>query len=746
MVVTMFSISDSCLPGGAAREGGVARWLAAGLRWGGMLVAGLLLGAHPLHAAAGNVSTGTATESAAQISPRAVVTLVSDSAVVAPGQSLRIGLRQKLTPRWHTYWRNPGDAGTPPDIQLNLPAGATAGGVAWPGPDALAFGPLVNFGYETEVVLPIPVTLPKTLRAGQVVRIGADASWLVCANECIPEEGRFYLDLPVAEQPVAAGGDVAAAFARSDARQPLENPWKVAAGFDNDILKLTVEGEGIDASAIHDAFFFPFAWGVIEHAAPQRLSVHNGRLQLDVQRGMTFDASVPVQGLLAVRDNLGNRRWLELTAEPKSLAATVQASPAQPLAVQAGTQELPLGLGKAALFAFLGGLILNLMPCVFPVLAMKAMSVAQLSGGALRRIRLAGLFYTLGVLSAFALLAGVLLAVRAGGSSVGWGFQFQSPLFVTVMAWLLLLIGLNLSGVFEVGSRLAGTGQSLTESQGYKGTFFTGLLAVVVATPCTAPFMGAALGTALAAPAFEAIALFLAMGLGLALPYALLGVVPQVARWMPRPGPWMVRLRQALAFLMYPSAAWLVWVLAQQTGDLGVLLVLIGAVLVALAAWLYGVSQQVRKHAWLAQGLSVLTLVGVAALLPLLPPAASATATRASTANYEVFSPQRLAQLRAEGRPVFVNMTAAWCISCLVNERVALSTDAVKQTLRERGITYLKGDWTNRDAAIGEYLRSFGRDGLPFYAFYPAGQQAQVLPPVLSEGLLRDTFNGVVTP
>lgn len=707
-MVTMFSTSEPRSLGGVVK---------------GLLLAGLLLGAPQVLA--------DSSESARQNSPRALVSLVADASVVAPGQPLRIGLRQQLTPRWHTYWRNPGDAGTPPDIRLKLPDGVTAGEIAWPGPDALAFGPLVNFGYDHEVVLPIPLTLPATLRPGEVLHIEADASWLVCAHECIPEEGRFVLDLPVADHAQPASAEVAAAFARSDARQPTASPWTAGLKVEDGSLTLSFDGEGIDAQAIKEARFFPNTWGAIEHAAPQQLTIEPGRLQLHIERGLSFDATQLLDGLLAVRDPQGGRRWLQVSLNPQAPASAVTAN------------SVALGLGQAALFAFLGGLILNLMPCVFPVLAIKAMAVAQLSGGELRRIRLAGLFYTLGVLSAFALLAGVLLALRAGGSAVGWGFQFQSPWFVAVMAWVLLLIGLNLSGVYEIGGRLAGAGQGLTEQQGYKGTFFTGLLAVVVATPCTAPFMGAALGTALAAPAVEAVALFLAMGLGLALPYALLGVVPQIARWMPRPGPWMVRLRQGLAFLMYPSAVWLVWVLAQQTGDLGVLVVLAGAVLVALAAWLYGVSQHLRRRAWLAQVFSALALVAVAALLPVLP---SGSSTPQASANHQAFSPERLAQLRAEGRPVFVNMTAAWCISCLVNERVALSTDAVQQTLEARGITYLKGDWTQRDVAISDYLRSFGRDGVPFYAYYPAGQDAQVLPPVLSEGLLLSTFNPAGAP
>ncbi|HLL12436.1 MAG TPA: thioredoxin family protein, partial [Rubrivivax sp.] len=416
------------------------------------------------------------------------------------------------------------------------------------------------------------------------------------------------------------------------------------------------------------------------------------------------------------------------------------------------SQPAALALWQAALFAFLGGLILNLMPCVFPVLAIKATSVARLSGGALREVRLAGLFYTLGVLTAFTVLASALLAVRAGGTAVGWGFQFQAPWFVMAMAWLLLAIGLNMSGVYEIGGRLSGAGQSLTAQRGHRGSFFTGLLAVVVATPCTAPFMGAALGAALAAPPPTALGLFLAMGCGLALPYALLGVFPQAARWLPRPGGWMVLLRQGMAFLMYASAAWLIWVLSRQAGDTGVLAALAGAVLIGLAAWLYGLVQQGVARPWLPRSASVLALLGTVALLPLLSDeggganvqhvAGAGGGTAAATnAGFEAYSHARLAQLRAEGRPVFVNMTAAWCITCLVNERTALSTEGVRQAMAQHGIVYMKGDWTNRDPAITKFLQGFGRDGLPFYVLYPPhGAEPVLLPPVLTEGLLRSTF------
>ncbi|WP_149538231.1 protein-disulfide reductase DsbD family protein [Siccirubricoccus phaeus] len=679
-----------------------------------------------------------AIESTAQQSPRATVTLVSEAAAVAPGESFRIGLRQRLAPHWHTYWTNPGDAGTPPEIALTLPEGVTSGEIAWPGPDRLPFGPLVNFGYENEIVLPMTVTVPPTAQPGRTLPIEARASWLVCERECIPEEGSFRIEVPVEATGTPAGGEIAAAFAAADARRPVPSPWPSRLGSEGEALVLAVEGEDITPAAVKGAFFFPAAWGAVEHAAPQALQVENGRLTLSLARGQALDASAPLAGLLAVSDGTGQTRWLELAPRLGPL----------PAGGGAGAAALALPFWQAALFAFLGGLILNLMPCVFPVLAIKATAVARMSGGALRQVRLSGLFYTIGVLVAFTALAALLLAVRASGAAVGWGFQFQSPVFVTLMVWLLLAIGLNLSGVFEVGQSLSGTGQSLATQQGHGGSFFTGLLAVVVATPCTAPFMGAAIGTALAAPPALALALFLAMGLGLALPYALLGIFPRIARTLPRPGAWMLRLRQGMAFPMYASAAWLVWVLVQQTGELGVLVALAGGVLIGLAAWLYGIAQHSGGRALFSRGAAALALAGTLALLPQLRHAAAPGAQAASTSGAEPFTAARLAALRAEGKPVFVNMTAAWCITCKVNERAALATAGVQAALAQNGITYLRGDWTNQDPQITEFLRGFGRDGLPFYVFFPAGKRDPVvLPPVLTESIVTaELTRNVSTP
>lgn len=690
-----------------------------------------------------------AQESAAETSPRTTVSLISDVATVAPGQIFRIGLRQKLAPKWHTYWKNAGDAGSPPEIRLTLPEDASSGGIQWPGPDRFAVGPAMSYGYENEIVFPLDVTVPRHATPGQTFTVGADADWVVCEKECIPESGRFHLELPVAAASTPANDDVKAAFAIADQRRPIAAPWStrlsaVSAAKGGD-LTLTVEGAGLSTQSVKNAYFYPAAWGITDHAAPQRLAITEGKLDLVLTRGQAFDPQSPVDGLLAVTDGAGETRWFET----RTRAAIV---PGQAAAAAGSSLLETMPLWQTALFAFLGGLILNLMPCVFPVLAIKATAIASLSGGALREVRLASAFYTLGVVVAFAALAALLLAVRAGGTAVGWGFQFQSPLFVAAMSWLLLAVGLNLSGVFEVGLRITGTGQTLAQKSGHAGSFFTGLLAVIVATPCTAPFMGVAIGAALTAPVLVCLLVFLTMGLGLAAPYALLGIFPRLARVLPRPGPWMVRLRQAMAFPMYASAAWLVWVLAQQAGDFGVFVALAGGLLVALAAWLYGIGQTGTGRSLIPRGLAAASVAGTVALLVQLNGAATADiAARATspanrTADFEPFTGERLAALRNEGKPVFINMTAAWCITCLVNERTTLSTDAVQKLFRDNGVFYLKGDWTNRNPEIGAYLRSFNRDGLPFYAFYPAGgRDPVILPPVLTQSTLASKIQRAST-
>jgi thiol:disulfide interchange protein DsbD len=676
-----------------------------------------------------------ALESAPVVSPRATATLAAEAAAVAPDEPFRIGLRLRLAPGWHTYWKNAGDAGAPPEITLRLPEGAAAGPIEWPAPQRIPYGPLVNFGYEDEVLLPLRVTPPAGLAPGDSLPVEAEANWLVCEQICIPETGRFRLDLPVA---AAARPDPALAplFAAAEAAQPRPAPWaaRVAAG-PGRAARLLLDGPGLSPATVREAFFFPDAPDALDHAAPQRLTVREGGLALALARAESAAAFPdPLSGVLAITDGGGRRAAF-------ALAAPV-AAPA-PAAAPALWQALGLAL--------LGGLLLNLMPCVFPVLAMKALGLARLAGAARGAVRREAMGYTLGVVAAFAALGGLLLGLRAAGAAAGWGFQFTAPAFVAGMAWLMLAVGLNLAGVYALGrggapvaaaANLAG-GIAARRQDTLLGSAATGVLAVLLATPCTAPFMAAAIGAALAMDPAATLAVFLALGLGLAAPSAALAAAPGLARALPRPGPWMERLRQGLAFPMFGAAAWLVWVLAQQAGPDGVLVALLGGVLVGFGAWALGAAQRAggARGRRIGAGLALAAALAAAALLPGLgaaPPASAAAAAGPSgTDGAEPWSETRLAALRAEGRPVFVNATAAWCISCQVNERVALRAAAVRAAFAAGRVAYLKADWTRGDPAVGALLRAHGREGVPLYLIYPAdGGPPEVLPQILTEGIV----------
>ena len=656
----------------------------------------------------------SAAEAPRVTSPRASVTIVSEDAAIAPGRPFRLALQQDLAPGWHTYWTNPGDAGSPPEVHFTLPEGATAGPLQFPAPHRIPYGPLLNFGYEGRAVFPVTLTAPADARPGESLTITAEANWLVCEQVCIPEEGRFTLTLPV-EATARPAPEMAARCAEADAALPREAPFQTRIGFNGPAGAIEVSGPGLAPGAVREAFFFPATEQLIDNPAPQPMTLRDGALRLALTRG-TAELPARVEGIVTITDAQGVRGAYLVAAAPGPVPA----------------EAAGLALWQAMLFAALGGLILNLMPCVFPILAMKAFSLARLSGAARGEIRAHAASYTAGVVLSFMTVGGALLGLRLAGGVAGWGFQFTSPVFVACMAWLMLAVGLNLSGVYQVGGPVS-AGQGLAGRGGHAGSFFTGALAVLVATPCTAPFMAAALGAAMAMPPVAMLTVFAAMGLGMALPYALLGVAPGIARAFPRPGMWMERLKQGLAFPMYGAAAWLVWVLAEQSGATGVLAVLVGAVLVGFAAWVLGVAQQ-SGGGWIGRGLALLALAGAVALLPHL---AAAPPPGLSAASGESWSAERLATLRAEGTPVFVNLTAAWCISCKVNERVALDTAATQAAFAARGVARLTGDWTRGDPAITTVLREHGREGVPLYLFYPAGQGAPVvLPQILTEGML----------
>jgi thiol:disulfide interchange protein DsbD len=649
-----------------------------------------------------------ALESAAQESPRARVTLVADHLAITPGQAFQLGLRIRLAPRWHSYWRHAGDAGAPTEISLTLPEGTQAGPIAWPTPQAIPFGPLMSFGYYGEVVLPMQITPPAGLRAGDVFSISAAATWLVCDDVCIPEEGSFRLVLPVVAE-AQTNPDLTPLFAA--AALPRPSPWQAIATIQGDALRLRLTGPGLGRESLKEALFIPGASGLLDHPAPQRLSHGADWLELTLKRAERPENLATLEGVLLLTDQGGRRLGYDIAA---------------PLLT--GAAFLPLW--QALIFALIGGVILNLMPCVFPVLAMKAMALARLGGAGHGAVRLEAAAYTAGAVVSFTALAGLLLALRGAGMALGWGFQFTSPVFVLAIAWLMLAVGLNLSGVFALGGPI-GAGGHLAARGGFLGSFATGALAVLVASPCTAPFMAAAIGAALVMPAPATLAVFAALGLGLAAPTLILALAPGLTRLLPRPGPWMEKLRRIMAWPMYGAALWLVWVLWAQSGWAGVALALAGGLGLGLAAWVFGRAQGEGRR-----GLGpVLAALALLLALPFGLTAAPPTHPAAETA--ESWNPARVEALRAQGKGVFLNVTAAWCITCQVNERIALRRDAVQAAMAARGIVYLKADWTRGDPAITALLRSHGREGVPLYLFWPpGGGEAVILPEVLTEAMV----------
>jgi thiol:disulfide interchange protein DsbD len=667
--------------------------------------------------------------------PKVTAALIGETSAIEPGAAMWVGLRQQIAPGWHTYWINPGDSGEPPTIAWSLPAGFTAGPIVWPRPERLPQGPVMSYGYTGEVVLLTRITAPADLPAGQSVTLRGRASWLVCEKICIPEEADITLTLPVATAKPAAA---ATAPAIEEARRavPAPSPWPVSLQATPETVTVSVAAPGLGPDRIEEVWFVPMRWGVIDHAAPQAVSIEPGRITLRTARGPLPEAATgDVDGVLVIRERLDQGP----VSQAFALRAVAGAAPAAP---GSGALTLLAALG----LALAGGLILNLMPCVLPVLSVKAIALvehAEASPGVSRRH---GLAYTAGVLASFALLAGALIALRSGGAEIGWGFQLQSPVVVTVLAYVLFALALSLSGVVVIGSRLTGLGQGLAAQPRYTGSFFTGALATVAATPCTAPFMGAAVGFALTQPPAAALLVFEALGLGLALPFLALSFAPAWRRLLPRPGPWMERLRQALAFPLYASVAWLVWVVSRQVGLDGVALVLAGLVLIAFAAWLHhGARTASTRWRRVAVPLALACVLAAVAIGPLAggnlsASAGAAAATAGPGAKWEPFTPGRLAELRAQGTPVFVNFTAAWCITCLVNERVALHSPAVADAFARKGVVYLKADWTSKSPEIAGLLESFGRSGVPLYVVYGRGTigAPRVLPQILSEtGLIE---------
>jgi thiol:disulfide interchange protein/DsbC/DsbD-like thiol-disulfide interchange protein len=659
---------------------------------------------------------------AQDLGPKVHARLVAEQGTVAPGGVVTVALEEVIAPEWHTYWKNPGDAGSPTQVTWTLPPGWTAGDIQWQRPKRLPVGPLMDYGYEGKVWLLTKLTAPQGAKPGESVTIRAAASWLVCKNICVPEEAALTLNVVVGDgKPDAV---VTKDFAVTRALLPIASPWKFNYALGQN-LDLYVAAPSLATAHPTTVDFFPGRTGLIKNAAPQVVGYARDGLVLRLTPGAKVSGLL--EGVLVLTSSDGSVQALEVSAPPGPVpAAEFTAAPASG----------DLTLWFAILFAFIGGLILNVMPCVLPILAMKALSLANHGD----KGRGESFAYSLGAILSFAVFGLAILLLRDAGASVGWGFQLQSPIAVAGFALLVFAVALNLSGLFEVGSVTAG--ETLTQKSGLTGAFFTGVLAVAVAAPCTAPFMAGALGFALTQTFLTALAVFLALGVGFALPFLLLGVWPKALAFMPKPGAWMLTFKQFLAFPMYGAAAWLVWVLAQEAGPRGVIIALAAMVGIALAAWTWTITRNASSRGR-GVGAVAAILVLLASLYVVSQLKGAQAAAPVATTRGEAYTAAKLASLRAANKPVFVDATAAWCITCLVNEDAVLSKDSVKSAFASKGVTYMVADWTNQNPEITALLKENGRSGVPMYLYYaPGAAKPIILPQILTEAEVLGAIGG----
>ena len=703
-------------------------------------------------------------------SPHSDAALVAERTALVRGGTTTVAVRLTLDPRWHTYWLNPGDAGLPLTVRWTVPAGVTIGALQFPTPRLTPQPPLMSYGYVDEVFVLADVTVPAKYGAGAVTITGK-ANWLACAEVCLPATAPLSLTLGLA---AADGAPTkwAASIAKTRASVPAAlSGYTVSAWTDSARYILTLVRETTASTTPFVLpYFFVDAAGILDHAAPQhvtqvpdtlvfalaRAAGDSGSVSqlsgiigtdIDAQRSRSFLVSAPVNSAPSAALRSRVRQLLGTATPVGGVGAGV---PAEPL-VTIGSD---MTLVAAIVFALLGGMLLNLMPCVFPVLSVKVLALLQHGGGSadVARSRRHGLAFGLGVLLSFWILAGMLIALRAGGERLGWGFQLQSPLVVALLALMMFALALNLSGVFEIGlslTRLGGAGSG----GNYADSLLTGGLAVLVAAPCTAPFMGAALGFALVQPAAIGLLVFTALGIGLALPFVLLASSPQLLRFLPRPGAWLETLKQLLAFPLYATAVWLLWVLGQQAGVNAIALVLLAMIVFGLGAWAWAHGVRRGTAPTRAVGGALMLFAVAASLIATRIAAAPATATTSTSSgtgvqDWQPWSAATVRELRAEGRPVFIDFTAAWCLSCQVNERVALRAASVSRAFTAANVALVRADWTSRDDAITQVLASFGRSGVPLYVFYPADQQAapEILPTVLTPGIVVDAVARAAVP
>jgi thiol:disulfide interchange protein DsbD len=678
------------------------------------------------------------------------VELRSAVRAVAPGDTIPVAIRLLPNRGWHTYWRHAGDVGSPPAVTWRLPDGFTAAPLRWPTPERIESPPLASYGYKREVHLLGAVHVPSSARVGSTAKVEAALTWVVCEEECVAGDVDVVLSVPVAARTIPDEA-VARALAAEGARIPARRDgWTFRAAVDSSNVRLHVyppgEAAAVSARTPPRVQFFIDSAGVIDHAAQPR--VRTGPAGLELQMGRSaFVTRTPsrITGVLAIDTAApaggdAPRMVLEVDAP---VVAMAQLAAAMPPADGAGGGWGALAV--AGLLALLGGTLLNLMPCVLPVLSFKMLGIAEAAAHDGRAARRHVVLFGAGVLVSMWALVGVLLALRAAGAEVGWGYQLQNPAVVGALALLIFAAGLNMAGVFDlvpVGGRLSAA--ALRAPRDVEA-FLGGVLVTALATPCSAPFLAAAVAYAVTAGAAESIVVFTALGLGLVWPLAVVAAVPRLRAWLPRPGGWMVTLRQVLAFPLFATVVWLAWVLGRQAG-VNALVALLGAcTLLAFGLWALGRFGTLATPAGrrrLAQGLALACAAGALALVSLAPAQAAVQAPSVASAGGELawrpYSAELLEAQRDSGRVVLLDFTADWCLTCKVNERVALGSEAVRAAVRDHDVALLRADWTTRDATVTRALAAFGRNSVPFVVIYPRAPGAApiVLPTLLTPGIV----------
>ncbi|MGN7437125.1 MAG: protein-disulfide reductase DsbD family protein [Alcanivorax sp.] len=684
------------------------------------------------------------------------VTAVSEHSAVKPGDEITIATTIKLAPHWHVYWSNPGDSGLPVKLNWDLPQGFEISDIQWPTPDKISYDILVNYGYYNEVILLQTLSVPDTLKEGRI-DLSLTADMLVCNEICIPETGNVSIQL---NDPGNLDHDMSELVKSAEMQLPQQAKGQFHFSEAEGILYLSFMPEDrtiLNDATIENADFFPADWGIINHATEPEVSIGADTVHIKMERGdQPIDDIEHLTGLLVFKGDIGENKAYDVKIKHSEKAITsnpvvnkgnmeaVKTPSPQEQNTNAPAQE-NVTLFTALYLALFGGMILNLMPCVFPVLSMKALSLVKMKDKENAAARMHGLAYTLGVILSFLVIGGALIILKEAGAAIGWGFQLQNPFIVAILAYLLFAVGLNLMGFFEFGSRFANVGSKLTQGGSLSSSFFTGTLATIVATPCTAPFMGVAMGFAITQPAAISLLVFATLGFGLALPYLLLAYIPAARHLLPKPGSWMNTFKQLLAFPMFASTIWLVWVLSQQAGAQGVLLALLGLLAIAFSVWLshlrsIGIAKAIGKIAMIVS--LILMSLTLSELKDLK------TESHGHSYNFgSEYSNEKLSELLKGDEPIFVEMTAAWCITCKINHAAAININATKELFAEKNVQYLIGDWTNQDPTITEYLSSFGRNGVPLYVYYgkrdPASQMRPkeiVLPQVLTPAIVKQTI------